>query len=293
MTGPNASIVLFGGLSFFTCFVLQQLLERQFAVRGVVLSAFAPSLQQPSQEQPKIFQSKQPNVVELCTANNIPICYFTGQQIELTEFLSQLSSDIFLLACYPSRLPASIIQLACQECINIHPSILPRYRGADPIFWQLRNGETNTGVTLHQVTQKIDSGNILSVRQVQYPEGLRFKEIQQILLERAIDCLQQLLATPRSNWSFNPQEPGKATWNQAPIDSDYSFNTDISAETAFNFTRAYSGMGLPLRVIDDCQEYWIQDALRYGAVRAASKNNDKTSTVSIKFKDGFVEFLVE
>ena len=293
MTGPNAAIVLFGGLSFFTCYVLQQLLERQFTVRGVVLSAFAPSLQQPSQEQPKIFQSKQPNVVELCTANNIPICYFTGQEIELTEFLSQLSSDIFLLACYPNRLPASIIQLAGQECINIHPSILPRYRGTDPIFWQLRNGETNTGVTLHQVTQKIDSGDILSVCQVQYPAGFRFKEIQQILLERAIDCLQQLLATPRSNWSFNPQEPGKATWNQAPIDSDYSLNTDISAETAVNFTRAYSGMGLPLRVIDDCQEYWIQDALRYGAVRAASKNNDKTSTVSIKFKDGFVEFLVE
>ncbi len=293
MTGSNASIVLFGGLSFFTCYILQQLLERQFAVRGVVLSAFAPALQQPSQEQPKIFQSRQPNVVELCTANNIPVCYFTGQEIELTEFLSQLSSDIFLLACYSNRLPAGIVQLADQECINIHPSILPRYRGVDPIFWQLRNGETNTGVTLHQVTQKIDSGDILSVSQVQYPAGFRFKKIQQILLERAIDCLQQLLATPRSSWSINPQDPGKATWNQAPIDSDFSFTTDISAETAFNFTRAYSGMGLPLRVIDHRQEYSIQDALRYGALRTAPKNSDETSTVSIEFKDGFVELLVE
>ena len=293
MTGSNASIVLFGGLSFFTCYILQQLLERQFAVRGVVLSAFAPALQQPSQEQSKIFQSRQPNVVELCTANNIPVCYFAGQEIELTEFLSQLSSDIFLLACYSNRLPAGIVQLADQECINIHPSILPRYRGVDPIFWQLRNGETNTGVTLHQVTQKFDSGDILSVSQVQYPAGFRFKEIQQILLERAIDCLQQLLATPRSSWSINPQDPGKATWNQAPIDSDFSFTTDISAETAFNFTRAYSGMGLPLRVIDHCQEYSIQDALRYGALRTAPKNSDETSTVSIEFKDGFVELLVE
>ena len=294
MTVRDTSIVLFGSLSQFTYFSLLNLVRRNFALRGVVLAAYSPTLFQSAGSQDPIYRSSQHKIIELCNRNNIPICFFTGDIESLQPFLYDKSADVFLLACYPRKLPNSIVAIANRRCINIHPSKLPKYRGADPIFWQLREGESETGVTLHDVTEKLDSGDILKFEKIRYPPGARLNEIQSVLLDGAICALQQLLANPGNEWQTEAQDSRTATWHQAPCDEDYSINGEVTTRVAFNFVRAYAGQNIPMQVIDRENVYRVRDCQLLGAKRPDTENFERESGyVTVPFADGTLNFLVE
>jgi methionyl-tRNA formyltransferase len=75
--------------------------------------------------------------------------------------ISQLNPDYIFTIIFGYKLPENIIALAKKMALNYHPSILPDYRSANPYFWVVRRGETISGVTVHKLTQKFDSGNIV------------------------------------------------------------------------------------------------------------------------------------
>lgn len=294
MTVRDTSIVLFGSLSQFTYYSLLNLVRRNFALRGVVLAAYSPTLFQSAGSQDPIYRSSQHKIIELCNRNNIPICFFTGDIESLQLFLYDKSTDVFLLACYPRKLPNSIVAIANRRCINIHPSKLPKYRGADPIFWQLREGESETGVTLHDVTEKLDSGDILKFEKIRYPPGARLDEIQSVLLDGAICALQQLLEIPENEWQTEAQDSRTATWHQAPCDEDYSINGEVTTRVAFNFVRAYAGQNIPMQVIDRENIYRVRDCQLLGTKWPDTENFERESGyVTVPFADGALNFLVE
>ncbi|KAA3625738.1 MAG: hypothetical protein DWQ08_09010, partial [Proteobacteria bacterium] len=100
---------------------------------------------------------------------------------DLIDDLAAMRPQYILVACYPARIPRAIRALARKACLNLHPSLLPRYRGAAPVFWQLRAGEAETGVTLHRVTSRLDAGEIASRRRVVLPDGATSVEIDRLL----------------------------------------------------------------------------------------------------------------
>ncbi len=75
--------------------------------------------------------------------------------------LAALAPDLIAVAAYGQYIPRRIIELPPLGCINIHPSLLPRYRGAAPIQWAVANGDTETGVSIIDVTARMDAGPIL------------------------------------------------------------------------------------------------------------------------------------
>ncbi len=78
------------------------------------------------------------------------------------ETLSGLKPDLILTAAYGKILPSSILDLPRLGCINVHASLLPKYRGAAPINWSLINGEEKTGITMIKMDEGIDTGPILA-----------------------------------------------------------------------------------------------------------------------------------
>ncbi len=289
-----ASIVLFGSLSPFTCFTLQSLLQEDFNVRGLVLAAYPPPAHHSSDTPNEIYLSSKHELVELAAQHNIPLCYFVADIEQLETFLQTQSADLFLLACYPRRLPMAIGNLANCRCINIHPSKLPNYRGPDPVFWQLKLDETDTGVTLHEVSQIIDGGAILHFDMIAYPQGARLEEIQSLLIQAATSGLSSLLNLPSDKWSSTPQSMSPSSWYGAPCELDFTINNvDMTARAAFNFVRAYSGSSNPITVIDGNRNLRVRDATRYrgtGTIPASSGHSDR---VPVRFSDGIVEFIVE
>ncbi|WP_372847369.1 methionyl-tRNA formyltransferase, partial [Pontiella sp.] len=83
--------------------------------------------------------------------------------------LAALKPDLFIVVAYGQYIPQRVIGLAPFEAINVHPSLLPKYRGSAPIQWAILNGDAETGVSIIYLAKKMDAGDIL--RQETYPLG--------------------------------------------------------------------------------------------------------------------------
>ncbi len=88
---------------------------------------------------------------------------------ESVEALAALKPDLFVVVAYGQYIPLRVIALASSEAINVHPSLLPKYRGSAPIQWAIANGDSVTGVSIIYLAQKMDAGDIL--RQETQPIG--------------------------------------------------------------------------------------------------------------------------
>ena len=89
---------------------------------------------------------------------------------EFIGFLEGLDPDLVLVAIYPQILGA-VLRVPRLGVINYHPSSLPRYAGPRPIFWMLRNGEEEAGITIHEMVEKIDGGAILAQESLKIGPG--------------------------------------------------------------------------------------------------------------------------
>jgi methionyl-tRNA formyltransferase len=88
---------------------------------------------------------------------------------ESVAALAALEPDLLVVVAYGQYIPQRVIQLARNEAINVHPSLLPKYRGSAPIQWAILNGDQETGVSIIYLAKKMDAGDIL--KQQRYPLG--------------------------------------------------------------------------------------------------------------------------
>ena len=98
------------------------------------------------------------------TAQNLGIPVYQPERIRRPEaqaHLVALSPEIMVVVGYGQIIPQSVIDIAPRGIVNVHASLLPKYRGAAPIQWAIANGETRTGVTTMQINAGLDTGDIL------------------------------------------------------------------------------------------------------------------------------------
>lgn len=289
----SPAIVLFGTFSNFTRVVLDQMLAVGLNVTGLVVSGYGPAPNQDTSSAIPVGRHASTPIEDLCNRNSIPIFFVKSTQASLIEFLHWQQADYFVTACYPRKLDDEVISLAGHTCINIHPSKLPAYRGPDPIFWQLRLGETDTGVSLHQLNSVFDAGGLYSVLSVPYPAGARLSEIENQLLRPAVDVLKDLVGrTPDLTPCCQP-EAHNATWFPNPCPDDYIISSDSKARVCFDFVRAYANMNLPIALQAKDRVLHVRDALEIctNLDNLAMVQTTKES-VSIRFLDGDVQFLL-
>ncbi|MFV2032368.1 MAG: formyltransferase family protein [Gammaproteobacteria bacterium] len=155
-------IILFATGVRFSRIVLDTLLDNKIKPVAIALPVYPPV---PIEDLPGVkierdSQSKQ--FADKVLTISIPVLYAPENlQDTLPEQLSAIRADYILLACWPYLLSSNIIELASKAALNIHPSLLPKYRGASPIAEQLTQGEVNLGVTLHLLSEHFDQGDIL------------------------------------------------------------------------------------------------------------------------------------
>jgi len=80
---------------------------------------------------------------------------------EFTQSLSRLNPDVMVVVAYGRILPKAVLEIPAAGCVNVHASLLPRYRGSAPIHWAIINGETETGITTILMDEGMDTGDIL------------------------------------------------------------------------------------------------------------------------------------
>lgn len=137
-------------------------------------------------------------VKTLALENNIPV--FQPARIRgNTEFLEEVKrydADYFVVVAYGEILPLELLQIPKKYPINIHGSILPKYRGASPIQAALITGETETGVTIMVMNEKMDEGDIIDMKKIAISENettaTLFKKFEEVSGVFAIETILKL-----------------------------------------------------------------------------------------------------
>lgn len=108
-----------------------------------------------------------PPVKEYALLNNIPV--YQPESLkngELDEVLNEINPDLIVVVAYGKLLPKSILEFPKHGCVNVHASLLPKYRGAAPIQWAVLNGEKETGVTTMLMDEGLDTGDMLVTKKI-------------------------------------------------------------------------------------------------------------------------------
>ena len=146
--------VLFMGTSEFAVPSLKALIEKPFDLIGVVT--------QPDRPSGRGKRLTSPPVKGVAQEANLPI--YQPEKVRHRDFirtLKELNPSVIVVVAFGQILPKSILNLPPCGCINVHPSLLPKYRGAAPIQWALINGEAETGITLMLLDEGEDTGDII------------------------------------------------------------------------------------------------------------------------------------
>jgi methionyl-tRNA formyltransferase len=188
----SVRIVLFGSEGGFSRPLLQQLLNYELWVAGVVMIDSAPGSDQfPVRvRQPAISDG----LAALASRHNVEV--ITTRKLDDPEFIHQLTekqADILLVACFPGRIPRQIWQRMNIPCWNLHPSLLPKYRGPAPLYWQIKNNESSTGLTLHEVTGNFDTGAIVARKSLPLPTNHSKPSLDNWVAEHGVKLIGKTL----------------------------------------------------------------------------------------------------
>jgi len=163
--------------------------------------------------------------------------------------LAALRADVFLVACFPARIPAAVRALAARACINLHPSLLPRYRGPEPLFWQLRAGDDAFGCTLHRVSARLDCGAVLAQSTPTAAPHPDHGTLSRLLGAHGAQLFIDLWPALRAGSLVErPQDEAAASYFPYPAPDDFTLPLSWNARRAFRFMHATANFGLPYPV---------------------------------------------
>jgi len=136
-----------------------------------------------------------PPVKEVALQSRVPLLQpETLRAPEFRDALRACAPDLIVVAAYGKILPKNILDLPPHGCINVHASLLPKYRGAAPVQWAILRGETVTGVTIMQMAERMDAGDILLQRETPIEEHETCGELQARLADLGARALTEVLA---------------------------------------------------------------------------------------------------
>lgn len=117
------------------------------------------------------------NLEKLCFYRAIPYNkIYKGNEAEITSWVKEINPDLIVVFSMSQLLKKDLIDIPKHGVINLHPSMLPEYRGPNPDFWQYYNMEINPGVTVHYIDEGEDTGDIIFQKRVHIPLGTKSPE---------------------------------------------------------------------------------------------------------------------
>ena len=181
---PGDGIILFATGVLFSQTVLDTLLDKKIKPAAIVLPVYPPAQMENLPGAKIEYKTDFDKFAGKALNLSIPVIYAPEKsQHRLPGELSAIQADYILLACWPYLLSPEVTGLAGKAALNIHPSLLPRYRGANPIAEQLAHKESELGVSLHLLSDKYDQGDILAQAKIRFPCG--YPEKQKVEIKAA------------------------------------------------------------------------------------------------------------
>ncbi|HEV2109163.1 MAG TPA: formyltransferase family protein [Thermomicrobiales bacterium] len=281
--GPD--IVFFGMRCVASALPLRALVDAGISVAAVVLPG--PPATSHSRDKD--------DVITIAREAGIPILSLESiRQPGDIEAITAYRPELIVVSCFPWRFPQPLLALPRLGCINLHPSLLPVGRGPEPVFWTLRRGERQTGVTVHLMDEGLDTGPILAQETVEVPFGIRAPDLEHDLTERGGTLLiESITGLAMGALHPQPQIDTLATAAPVPTANDYLVPTNVPAQWAFGFVRGVSPLGGPLAVWmgSTGERVRVTDALDWDDQPLAAPSRVDGDRITIRFRVGTVTFL--
>jgi len=186
--------------------------------------------------------------------------------------ITELAIDVSVMSCYAKRLPQEIIEITKLGCFNIHPSLLPDYRGPEPLFWQFKQS-AEFGVSIHRVSERFDAGAIVKQAMVQLTDGSDYATANTEIVSAALPLLDELLeAIPLNDIVYRAQDETKASYYPYPMISDFDIDTRLPAQQIYNFVCGTRYFCNSYQVDSGDDSFAIADVISY--TRAARSANE-------------------
>lgn len=217
--------IVFMGTPDFAVPSLKQLIQDGHEIAGVYT--------QPDKPKNRGMKLTPPPVNVVAQAHNLPVFQpKTLRDEDVQRELADLAPELVVVAAYGKLLPKAVLELPALGCINVHSSLLPKYRGAAPINWAILNGEQETGVTIMHMAEALDAGDIIlqaatPIDQNESVEQLhdRLAEMGAELLSKAVTALTEGTA-PRipqdeSQYTYAPmlsRELSPIDWSRSALE---------------------------------------------------------------------------
>ena len=238
--------IVFMGTPAFASNILEGLIQNGFNIVGAVC--------QPDKQYGRKKQLKACEVKEKCLELNIPVLCPERIRKQYQEIID-LKPDLIITCAYGQIIPKALLDYPKYGCINVHASLLPKYRGASPIQTAIINGEIITGMSIMFMNEKMDEGDILYQKQI--PIDIHdtntdlFNKMSDLALEMLIEFLPKLF-----NNDINPIKQDESLVSYAPL-----LNKDIEHIT---FNRNVLQVYNHIRgLLDNPGCYFMIDEKRY------------------------------
>jgi len=202
----SRNFILFCSGAPFGYAVLQALRARNCLPRAVVLPQYPPA--QVAGLERKLFRSTDDPNPFAQLLGDLPLEYAprAGQR-EFADRLSKAKIDYILVACWPYLIDDRIIASAVRAALNLHPSMLPAFRGADPLGAQIAARSTRFGVSLHLLDQRFDHGDIVAQAEVKAERGKVSREwLENTCAIRGVELFIEAMKTQSRGWQTRPQQ---------------------------------------------------------------------------------------
>jgi methionyl-tRNA formyltransferase len=226
------SVVYVGSEASFSHAVLDGLLTADcLDIRAVVLNK--------KSEQSDEFRIKQNSAMAVRAKSlGLPMLSFDAHaDSTFARQLRKISPQLIIVGCFGCRIPQWMTETASIAGMNVHPSLLPRYRGPDPLFWQFRQAEMETGVSIHCLSEELDAGDLFASNPVTLPRNCKIQDAEVLLASTATNWLSALnyKAGRLASWKQVPADASQQCW---PSLNDYVVHTSWSATRAAGFISA-------------------------------------------------------
>jgi len=191
------------------------------------------------------------DVKAVVTALNSAVAnYFKGQVLTpdildanfLASHFASLASDLFVVASFGKIIPKSILDIPKKGALNVHPSLLPKYRGASPIPTTILNGDRKTGVTIIKMDEKMDHGPIVATRKISLTGQEKFSDLINKLFQLGAELLIEIIPDfIRGKIKLKPQNHTRATFTKVLEREDgyFDINNPPDPEKLDRMIRAY------------------------------------------------------
>ncbi len=228
--------VIFMGTPAFAVPALERLIaDERFEVVAVVTQPDRPAGRGRREPLPS-------PVKQVALAHQIPVLQprRLRNNPEAIAALQALQPDVIVVVAYGLILPKAVLEIPPYGCINVHASLLPKYRGADPIAPAILHGDSETGVTIMLMDEEMDHGPILAQRSI----PIRPEDTRQSLAERLAEAGAELLLQTLPRWIAGeiepqPQDHAAATYVRLLKKEDGEIDWHQPADYIARMIRAY------------------------------------------------------